>query len=120
MVPAHAECPPRSRQARDPARRPDSGAGQSAAPLGSRSGSFGALRKFMMQDWFSRRARHIAWAMALLAAFVAAGSASAEAPGSPPPDYSQGSAWLCRPGQETICTSDLDAMVVGPDGSKTP
>ncbi len=73
-----------------------------------------------MQGLISRWAIVCAWAVALLSAVALASPASADAPAAPPPDYSQGSAWLCRPGQEAICISDLDAMVVAPDGSKTP
>ena len=34
-------------------------------------------------------------------------------------DYSQAANWVCRPGAETICERNLDALVLKPDGSKT-
>ena len=39
--------------------------------------------------------------------------------GVQPVDYTNPANWLCRPGKaSTPCTGDLDATVVGPDGSK--
>ena len=35
-------------------------------------------------------------------------------------DYGQASSWLCRPGQETVCTTGLDALVVRADGRRVP
>src|SRR5436305_864434 len=88
---------------------------------GIRARSFLRARGIVaMQGLISRWAVVPAGVVTLLAAFALAGPASADEPGAPPPDYSRSSAWLCRPGQEEICTSDLDAMVVGPDGNKTP
>jgi hypothetical protein len=37
-----------------------------------------------------------------------------------PIDYSQPANWACRPGQETLCTTGLDALVVAADGTRTP
>lgn len=37
-----------------------------------------------------------------------------------PVDYTTPASWLCRPGNETTCTADLDALVIGPDGIRTP
>lgn len=59
-------------------------------------------------------------ALALLAGLIAVGPARAADAPLPPVDYGQASSWLCRPGNEQICTADLDALVVGPDGSRTP
>jgi hypothetical protein len=73
-----------------------------------------------MQGPCAHRAMRPAWALALVAGLALAGPSLAEAPAAAPADYSQASAWLCRPGQETICTSDLDAIVVGPNGRRTP
>jgi len=45
--------------------------------------------------------------------------APASAPPTPAaaaPDYSKTSAWICRPGQETACTTGLDATLVAADG----
>jgi hypothetical protein len=39
-------------------------------------------------------------------------------PASGAPDYSQTASWICRPGSDTVCTSDQDATVVYADGHK--
>jgi len=70
-----------------------------------------------MRRTSARCAALIAGAIWLVSALFA-GPAMAADPVQTPVDYGQPSSWLCRPGQETICTSGLDAMVVGPDGSK--
>jgi hypothetical protein len=36
-----------------------------------------------------------------------------------PVDYSQPANWACRPGQESLCTTGLDALVVAADGTRT-
>src|SRR5579864_1626845 len=88
---------------------------------GIRARSFLRARgSIAMQGLISRWAIVRTGAVALLSALALTSPAAADAPSAPAPDYSQGSAWLCRPGQEAICISDLDAMVVAPDGSKTP
>ncbi len=35
-------------------------------------------------------------------------------------DYGAPSSWVCRPGQESVCTTGLDALVVTADGVRTP
>jgi hypothetical protein len=35
------------------------------------------------------------------------------------PDYGDTATWLCRPGDEAVCTTKLDAMAVRADGSRT-
>jgi hypothetical protein len=53
---------------------------------------------------------------ALLVALAATPpSAPASTPGAT--DYSLAANWVCRPGAESACTSDLDAKVVGPEGA---
>lgn len=37
----------------------------------------------------------------------------------PPVDYSKAASWLCRPGHNQACTTDLDATIVKADGSET-
>ncbi len=57
------------------------------------------------------------------ALFVAAGAASAAdapAPKQAPNDYSQPTAWLCRPGRQDVCATNLDAMAVNAAGERTP
>ncbi len=51
-----------------------------------------------------------------------AGAARAETvgPSTPAPDYAQPASWLCRPGNETVCVKDLDALKVDALGHKTP
>ncbi|WP_158917063.1 DUF3089 domain-containing protein [Caulobacter sp. S45] len=61
--------------------------------------------------------RHLIPAVAVL--FALASSAAFAQPAADP-DYRQDSAWLCRPGEETNCTTGLDAMRVTPDGQRTP
>lgn len=40
------------------------------------------------------------------------------APAVTPTDYSQAANWICRPGDDTVCTTDQDATVVYADGHK--
>jgi len=70
--------------------------------------------------------RHLRYVMAML---VAAGGAGGAAQAAPPPaaaaasaaiDYAQPASWLCRPGQEQACTTDLDALVIDAQGTRTP
>jgi hypothetical protein len=57
-------------------------------------------------------------ALALVAGLLGAlGPAAARAGAAP--DYGNPAAWVCRPGAETACTSELDAMVVTADGART-
>ena len=48
-----------------------------------------------------------------------AGPAVAARAPAPTVDYADPAAWLCRPGQQTACTTGLDAMVVSADGTRT-
>ena len=56
---------------------------------------------------------------AALAALLWAGPAMAQT-ASQPVDYASASNWLCRPDAEAACTTGLDAVAVGADGSRTP
>jgi hypothetical protein len=49
----------------------------------------------------------------------AAPAASAVADKDKPADYNDPDNWLCRPGKETLCTTNLDAMQVDADGKRT-
>jgi hypothetical protein len=52
---------------------------------------------------------------AMVAAGVAApaaGQAPAVAPSAPAPDYRKAADWLCRPGKESLCVTQLDAVRV--------
>ncbi len=57
-----------------------------------------------------------------LALSLAAPAFAEPAPAQPAPtiDYGASASWLCRPGAETVCTADLDALAIGPDGTRTP
>ncbi|WP_174299881.1 DUF3089 domain-containing protein [Caulobacter sp. S45] len=59
---------------------------------------------------------------ALAAVLLALSAVGATAqPSTPPlPDYANPAAWVCRPGEETACTTGLDAMVITADGARTP
>jgi len=57
-------------------------------------------------------------AAACTLAMPAAAAAQEAAP--TPNDYSDGSAWLCRPGRDDACAVDLRTTVVAADGSVTP
>ncbi len=60
------------------------------------------------------------FALAAPLSLAAAQPTSAATAPAPDPDYAVPSSWLCRPGSETACTADLDAIAVGPDGTRTP
>jgi hypothetical protein len=68
----------------------------------------------LISNWAMLRAGIVALSLTL----ALTGPVHAAEPAWAPIDYGQASAWLCRPGNQDICTSDLDAMVVGADGSK--
>ena len=59
-----------------------------------------------------------------LALAIAGLTASAPAGAQPAPeapvDYGAGASWLCRPGQESACTTGLEALVVTGEGQRTP
>lgn len=61
-------------------------------------------------------------AIAALGALIAAlgGAASAEDAPKGSVDYGKASSWLCRPGDEAKCVSDLDAIAVDASGARTP
>jgi hypothetical protein len=63
--------------------------------------------------------RALTAAASAFAALALASTAAAQ-PGTPAPDYGQDSAWLCRAGNQTACTTGLDAMRVTADGTRTP
>jgi hypothetical protein len=49
---------------------------------------------------------------------ASAGAPATAAPGATPPaDYSVAANWLCRPGHNTICESDLSSTIVNADGT---
>jgi hypothetical protein len=56
--------------------------------------------------------------LASLSALASAPPAAAQAPTKP--DYAKPASWLCRPGAETACTANLDALEIGANGSRTP
>lgn len=60
--------------------------------------------------------------MSLLAGNATAQPSNATAQSTPsaPPNYAPASAWLCRPGTETLCTTGLDAIAIAGDGMRTP
>ncbi len=58
-----------------------------------------------------------------LAALLAVGGSAAVAQPAPayaPPDYVPASSWLCRPDNNALCTTGLDAVAVAADGTRTP
>ena len=63
--------------------------------------------------------RSLALAAALMLAATVACAAD-DRPPPPKPDYAQASAWLCRPGAETVCVNDLDALGFDAKGRRTP
>ncbi len=63
--------------------------------------------------------RSLALAAALL--FVSTAAWAADDQALPPkPDYAQASAWLCRPGAETVCVTEMDALGVDAQGQRIP
>ena len=63
--------------------------------------------------------RSLALAAALL--FVSTAAWAADDQALPPkPDYAQASAWLCRPGAETVCVTEMDALGIDAQGRRTP
>ena len=59
-------------------------------------------------------------ALVLAAAVTAPASANAQAPAAQsvaPNDYSDGAAWLCRPGRQDACAVDMTTTVISADGS---
>lgn len=62
------------------------------------------------------------WQLAIVAAIglISSGPVGAEEPPQTPIDYGQPATWLCRPGNDGICTTGLDALIVGADGTRTP
>jgi hypothetical protein len=62
----------------------------------------------------------LACAAAIALAAGAASAADAPAPQQAPVDYGQPSAWLCRPGRQDVCATNLDAMAVDAAGKRTP
>jgi hypothetical protein len=62
--------------------------------------------------------RSLALAAALLIVASAAWAAD-DAPLAPKPDYTQPSAWLCRPGAESVCVNDMDALGFDAQGQRT-
>ena len=62
--------------------------------------------------------RSLALAAALL--LVSTAACAAEGPSlSAKPDYAQPSAWLCRPGAESVCVNDMDALGFDAQGQRT-
>lgn len=61
---------------------------------------------------------------ALAAALLAAASPGAAARAAAPPmgavDYADAANWICRPGREATCTTELNALEVRADGGRTP
>ena len=60
-------------------------------------------------------------AVIALAGLAHAEIAAAQTAAAPPPknDYSQASAWLCRPGRQDACAIDLASTVIAADGTFT-
>ena len=58
--------------------------------------------------------------LALAALLLGLASAAAAQPPPAPPDYGDPANWICRPDREATCTTGLDAMVIGADGTRTP
>lgn len=74
----------------------------------------------MTRSWLSAAA-HSATLLLALAALAPAQAAAQTPPStgspSPAPDYSDGSAWLCRPGRQDACAVDLATTIVRADGT---
>ena len=66
-----------------------------------------------------RRALIFAGILAAATAALTMTSAASAQTGSDP-DYRQDASWLCKAGNEAICTTGLDAMRVTGDGQRTP
>lgn len=75
----------------------------------------------MTRSWLSAAAS--ATLLLALAALAPAQTGAQTPPSagspSPAPDYSDGSAWLCRPGRQDACAVDLATTVVRADGTMT-
>jgi hypothetical protein len=58
--------------------------------------------------------------LAAAAALWAGASFAEEAPARAPADYSKPANWLCLPGRQDACSTDLDAIAVDAKGERTP
>ncbi len=82
-----------------------------------------------MRDRFTRSFTLLGLVGLILAGTTAPAIAKAQSDAAPatstvadkdkPADYNDPDNWLCRPGKETLCTTNLDAMQVDADGKRT-
>ena len=62
--------------------------------------------------------RRLAFCVVVLAMASTAVAQTTPPPAPAPVDYAAASSWVCRPGEETTCTTGLDAMAISADGSR--
>ncbi len=83
-----------------------------------------------MRDRFTRGFALLGLVGLILAGVTAPALAKAQSDAAPansstvadkdkPADYNDPDNWLCRPGKETLCTTNLDAMQIDADGKRT-